>query len=109
LALLLALVAGRAVTLYHSKRRSAVKLALTGKGWQGLLEVSLFAAVNIWIIEVLAYSLGLPFRLFPYPFTLELVSSIPVSMGGVVLVVSGFIFFITGPQGTGGLLAAGHR
>ena len=93
LALFLFLFVGRTVYLRRRKKVTAITLSTGNKGTQGILEVSLFVAVNVWIAEVLLYALHRDFRIFPWPLDIKLIDSMPGQVIGVVLAVLGFVIF----------------
>jgi len=64
LALFLFLVVGISIYIRKTEKIEAVRLTLKDKGLPGFLEISLFAVVNIWIVEVLLYALHTDFRYF---------------------------------------------
>jgi protein-S-isoprenylcysteine O-methyltransferase Ste14 len=102
LGVFLLLVAGRTLYLRWRRKINAFTLVHARRSWHGFLEVSLFAAVNVWIIEVLLHSLPVRASLFPWPLTISLVDAAPAGVAGAVFVLAGFAFFILG------LLAMGN-
>ena len=57
LALFLAIVVSRTVSLIVRRRINPIALRLAGKGWLGVIEVAFFAQVNLWAMAVVAYVL----------------------------------------------------
>ena len=84
------------MTLYvrRSRKIKAVKLTAKNKGIQGILEISLFAVVVAWAIEVVMYARNEDFRIFPPPLDLQLIQSAITGIIGVTLVVLGFVICI---------------
>ena len=73
---------------------NAFTLGMSHERLQNFLEISLFIAVNIWIIETLFSALNLDFRIFPPPLHLPLFDSLTLKSIGAFLIVLGFAAFI---------------
>jgi protein-S-isoprenylcysteine O-methyltransferase Ste14 len=98
--LFLALVVGRTVSLHLREKTTPITLSL-GKGFLGFVELSLFAGVNLWALAVIAYSLPLELRPFPWLFGTPLVDTLPAKIAGAILVVVAFVLFISALRALG--------
>jgi len=101
LAIFLLLFAGRTLYLRWRRNINAFTLVHPQRGWQGFLEISLFIGVNVWIAEVLLYSLPVRSSLFPWPFTISLIDAAAARAARAVLVFAGFAFFVLGLMALG--------
>lgn len=94
LALFLGIFLGRTLHLRIRDRITAITLGVGGKGWRGLVELALFVQVNVWAAEVILYSIGANFHLFPWPLDIHLIDSLPVKLVGAALILLGLALFI---------------
>jgi len=95
LAVFLFLFMGKTLYLRLGKKVNAFTLTTRNKGIQGVLEISLFVAVNVWIMEILFYSLHLDFQIFPSPLDIKLLNLFPLKILGVILLVLAFAVFVS--------------
>ena len=94
LALFLLVFAGRTAYLLISKHINPITLRIGKNRVLGIIEISLFVAVNLWAVEVIFYSLNLDLRLFPWPLSLQLIHLVPLQVLGAILIVLGFVVCI---------------
>lgn len=93
LALFLSIFLGRTLYLRIRQKITAITLDVR-KGWRGLVEVVLFALVNLWAIEVVLYAIQADFHLFPALLHTPLLNGILTKVGGLTLVAVGLALFI---------------
>jgi protein-S-isoprenylcysteine O-methyltransferase Ste14 len=98
--LFLALVVGRTISLRVRERTRPITLSLS-KGFLGFVELSLFVGVNLWALAVIAYSLPLDLRPFPWLFGTPLIDAAPAKIAGVILIVVAFVLFISALRALG--------
>jgi protein-S-isoprenylcysteine O-methyltransferase Ste14 len=96
----LALVVGRTISLRVRERTDPITLSLS-KGFLGLMELSLFIGVNLWALAVLAYSLPLESRPFPWLLGTPLIDAPPTKTAGATLIVVAFVLFISALRALG--------
>lgn len=94
LAFFLIVFVGRTLYLRFSKNINPITLGVGKKGFKRIVELAFFGGLLVWIIEVLLYALPTEFRLFPAPFHMQLIDSMPAKLIGFVLVNISFIIFI---------------
>jgi protein-S-isoprenylcysteine O-methyltransferase Ste14 len=94
LAVFLILVVGRTMHLLIHKKVNPITLGLGRKGKTGLMEVLLFAGVNLWAVAVVLCALSLERPLFTWPCRVRLVDAMPVKLMGVATVIGAFVLFV---------------
>jgi protein-S-isoprenylcysteine O-methyltransferase Ste14 len=98
--LFLALVVGRTISLHIREKTNPITLSLS-KGFLGFMELSLFVGVNLWAFAVIAYSLPLELRPFPWLFGIPLIGTVPAKIAGMILIVGAFVLFISALRALG--------
>ena len=94
LAVFLILVVGRAVRLRFRRKVNPIALGLGSKGKLGLMEVLLFAGVNLWAVAVVLCALSVeqpPFARFCRGW---LVDTLPAKLLGVAMILCAFVLFV---------------
>jgi protein-S-isoprenylcysteine O-methyltransferase Ste14 len=86
LALLVALVAGRAVYLRWAHGIQAFTVARGKRGLAWLVELAFLPFLLAWMTEVVLHATNARFRLFPWPLDLRLVDSDVFGVVGAVLI-----------------------
>ena len=94
LALFLIIFTAKTLSLWLGKGINPIVLGVGKKGSQRLAELSFVILLAAWIIELLLYSLGTGFRLFPPPLNMVLIDANAAKLLGLALVTAGFIIFI---------------
>jgi protein-S-isoprenylcysteine O-methyltransferase Ste14 len=94
LALFLAIVLQRAISLRLRRRINPIRLGLDHAGLRRLVAALLFLLVAVWALEVVFYAIGRPARIFPHPFTMIVIGGAPARLAGVALTLIGFALFI---------------
>jgi hypothetical protein len=69
-------------------------LGVGKKGFQRIVEFSLFVGLAAWIVVVFLYASGGEAELFPAPFDAQLVDSAPVKWVGVASITAGLVIFV---------------
>lgn len=85
---------GRTLQMRLTKNVKPFRLGIAKKGFQGLVEISFFVILPVWIIEVYLSALHTNFRLLPVFFQIVLVDNWLAKFIGALLVVIGLIVFI---------------
>jgi protein-S-isoprenylcysteine O-methyltransferase Ste14 len=83
-------------TLYLRLKRNINPIAIGG-GKKGLLlavEVFAFVALLVWMFEILLYAFHSEFRIFPWPFNIQLLDSTIAKIVGVVSTSFGCVLFV---------------
>jgi len=102
LAVFLALFTGKAVYLRRQKKISAIKINIfTREGLRHVFEIILFLLVNFWTFCLLAYSLKTAFGTFPNLLEFKLFNLTGLKITGLILIISGFVFYILGLKSLG--------
>ncbi|MEK6280216.1 MAG: isoprenylcysteine carboxylmethyltransferase family protein [Acidobacteriota bacterium] len=82
-------------TLYlRSRNINPIAIGGGKKGFVLAVEVFAFTALLAWIIEILLYACHSEFRIFPWPFNVQLIDSQIAKLIGVVLISLGALLFI---------------
>jgi protein-S-isoprenylcysteine O-methyltransferase Ste14 len=92
--IVLAIVAGRALSLRVGKNITAIAI---GGGKQGLvfaIEIISFIGLVVWIVEILLHAFHSQFKIFPAAWERLLIESTPAKTLGVVLISAGLLIFI---------------
>lgn len=83
-------------TTFLRMRRNLNPIVIGG-GKRGLLlivEIAAFAALLLWMIEVVLYAVHSSFHVFPWPFDVVVIDSYVLKVVGAILIVVGLIVFI---------------
>jgi protein-S-isoprenylcysteine O-methyltransferase Ste14 len=94
LAVFLLLVVGRTVHLRIRSRVNPITLDLVSKGKTGLMEVLLFAGVNLWAVAVVFCALSLEPAPLAWPCRVRLVDALPAKLLGVTMIFCAFAIFV---------------
>ena len=94
LALFLILVVGRTMHLLIHKKVNPITLDLARKGRAGLMEILLFASVNLWAVAVVLCTLSLERPPFAWICNVQLVDAMPAKLLGVTVIICAFVTFV---------------
>lgn len=94
LAVFLILVVGRTVHLRFHKKVNPITLDLGSKGKLGLMEVLLFAGVNLWAVAVVLCALSVERSPFAWVCGGRLVDALPAKLLGVAMILCAFVLFV---------------
>jgi protein-S-isoprenylcysteine O-methyltransferase Ste14 len=94
LAVFLILVVGRTVHLLIHRKVNPITLGLGSKGKLGLIEVLLFAGVNLWAVAVILCALSVEHPSFAWVCCVQLVDALPAKLLGVSLILCAFVLFV---------------
>lgn len=89
------LVTARIIYLRSARRINPVAVGRGKKGFQFIFEVYAFAALAVWMLEVISYSLHASFRILPSVLHLQLLNSSVAKIIGVLLITTGFVILIS--------------
>jgi protein-S-isoprenylcysteine O-methyltransferase Ste14 len=90
----LTLIVGRTIQVRTRSKVNPIKLNLITKGKTGVMEVLLFAGVNLWAFGVILCALSIirpPFTWFCSP---QLLDSMPTRLVGAALILTAFTIFV---------------
>jgi protein-S-isoprenylcysteine O-methyltransferase Ste14 len=94
LALFLILVVGRTMHLLIRRKVNPITLGLARKGTTGLMEVLLFAGVNLWAVVVVLCALSVECPLCSWTCSARLVDATPAKLLGVTMILCAFAIFV---------------
>lgn len=94
LALFLILVVGRTMHLLIRRKVNPITLGLGTKGRTGLMEVLLFAGVNLWAVVVVLCALSVECPLCVWTCSARLVDAMPAKLLGVAMILCAFTIFV---------------
>ena len=94
LAAFLTLVVWRTVNLLIRSKVNPLTFSPVRKGKSGILEVLLFAGVNLWAMAVVFCSLSLEGPMFAWPCSVRLLDAMPAKLLGITLILCGFVTFV---------------
>ena len=94
LAVFLILVVGRTVRLRFRRKVNPIALGLGSKGKLGLMEILLFAGVNLWAVAVVLCALSVEQPPFAWVCGLRLVDALPAKLLGIALILCAFVLFV---------------
>lgn len=94
LAVFLFLVVGRTVRLRFRRKVNPIALGLGSKGALGLMEILLFAGVNLWAVAVVLCALSVERPPFAWLCRGRLVDALPAKLLGVALILCAFVLFV---------------
>ena len=95
LGLFLGLVIGKTIYLKEKNKISAIKINIfSSEGRKHSFEIIMFLLVNLWTFGVLFYALNQSFNTFPALPQLRFFDILGLKITGLVLISTGFIFFI---------------
>ncbi len=94
LAVFLITVVGQSIRIRVRKRVNPITLRLARKGKKGLVEVLLFAAVNLWATAVVISVLSPASPLLAWPGSVPLVDAVPIRLLGATMIICAFVIFI---------------
>jgi protein-S-isoprenylcysteine O-methyltransferase Ste14 len=94
LATFLILVVGRTVHLLIRRKVNPITLGRARKGKTGLMEVLLFAGVNLWAVAVVLCALALERPPLTWPCSVRLVDAILAKLLGVTVILCAFVIFV---------------
>ncbi|HSR34333.1 MAG TPA: isoprenylcysteine carboxylmethyltransferase family protein [Anaerolineae bacterium] len=94
LAVFLILVVGRTMHLLIHRKVNPITLGLMRKGKAGLMEVLLFAGVNLWAIAVVLCALQFQHTPFAWICSARLVNAMPAKLLGVAMILCAFVIFV---------------
>lgn len=94
LAVFLIVFAGRSVYLRFCRNINPFALGVGKRGLRRVVEFGFLVIFALWVIEVLATSLALDWRVFPAPLQWRLLDASPLRIAGVALVTAGSGVFI---------------
>lgn len=92
-AVFLVILVGKIFHLRLGRNINPIAIGGGKKGFRLVFELISFGGLLLWIVEVLLYAFHSGFRIFPWPFDMQLVSSQPVKLFGVAFALSGLIVF----------------
>jgi len=92
----LILFGGRSISIKLKEKINPIKLNFKNNGFKRIIEVAVFALVNIFVFETLFYSIDIKFKIFPFPLNIKIFDLFFLKIFGVVLILAGFAFFIKG-------------
>jgi protein-S-isoprenylcysteine O-methyltransferase Ste14 len=92
--LFLSVVVVQTMRLVIRKRFNPITLSVGRKGLLGVMEVALFAGVNLWIVLILFQVLPLKVRPLAWLFGSQMVGTMLSKVVGVLLIGGGFVLFI---------------
>jgi protein-S-isoprenylcysteine O-methyltransferase Ste14 len=84
----------KAAYLRISRNITAIVAGRDSRGLARVFEITAFAGLVFWIVEVLSYALHSSIRILPEAFHSQLFDSFPAKIGGVLLISVGLIVFI---------------
>jgi protein-S-isoprenylcysteine O-methyltransferase Ste14 len=90
----LILIVGRTMHLLIHRKVNPITLGLAGKGKTGLMEVLLFAGVNLWAVVVVFCALSLEGPPFVWTCGVRLVDGPPAKWLGVAMVLCAFVLLV---------------
>jgi protein-S-isoprenylcysteine O-methyltransferase Ste14 len=90
----LILIVGRTIHLLIRRKVNPITLGLAGKGKTGLMEVLLFAGVNLWAAVVVFCALSIERPPFAWPCRVRLVDATAAKLLGVAMVLCAFVLFV---------------
>jgi protein-S-isoprenylcysteine O-methyltransferase Ste14 len=90
----LILIVGRTMHLLIHRKVNPITLGLAGKGKTGLMEILLFAGVNLWAVAVVFCALSLERPPFAWPCRVRLVDAPPAKWLGVAMVLCAFVLLV---------------
>jgi protein-S-isoprenylcysteine O-methyltransferase Ste14 len=94
LTVFLTLVVGRTMHLLIRRKVNPITLDLVRKGKTGLMEVLLFAGVNLWAVAVVFCALSLERPPFAWTCSVRLVDALPAKLLGVTVIICAFVIFV---------------
>jgi protein-S-isoprenylcysteine O-methyltransferase Ste14 len=94
LAAFLILVVGRTMHLLIRRKVNPITLGRVKKGGTGLMEVLLFAGVNLWAVAVVICAVSLERPPFAWPCSVRLVDAMPAKLLGVAMIICAFVLFV---------------
>jgi protein-S-isoprenylcysteine O-methyltransferase Ste14 len=94
LALFLILVVGRTMHLLIRAKINPITLGLGSKGKTGLMEVLLFAGVNLWAVVVVLCALSIEWPPLVWTCRVRLVDAMPAKLLGVAMILCAFTIFV---------------
>jgi protein-S-isoprenylcysteine O-methyltransferase Ste14 len=94
LAVFLITVVGQSIHIRLRKRVNPIALDLWRKGKWGLVEILLFASVNLWAAAVVIRALSPKSSPFVWPCGVRPLDAIPAKLLGVTMILCAFVVFI---------------
>src|SRR5262245_48197020 len=94
LAVIILVFVGRSVFLRFARNINPFALGVGKHGLRRVVEVGFLVIFALWVIEVLATSLALDWRVFPAPLQWQFWDSLSSRIAGVALVTTGGAVFI---------------
>jgi protein-S-isoprenylcysteine O-methyltransferase Ste14 len=94
LALFLILVVGRTMHLLIHQKVNPITLGLVRKGKAGLMEILLFASVNLWAVAVVLCTLSLKRPTLAWICSVRLVDAMLAKLLGVTVIICAFVIFV---------------
>lgn len=94
LAVFLLAFAGRSVYLRFGGNINPFALGVGKRGLRRVVEVGFLVIFALWVVEILATSLAVDWRVFPPPLRQLLLDSLSSQIAGVALVTAGVAVFI---------------
>src|SRR5687768_15329299 len=89
----LVIMLGKIFYLRWSRNINPIAIGGGKKGLRLAFELISFGGLLLWMIEVLLYAFHSGFRVFPWPFDMQLVNSQPLKVIGIVLTSVGLFVF----------------
>jgi protein-S-isoprenylcysteine O-methyltransferase Ste14 len=84
-------ITAKAVLLRVGKGINPIAVGRGKKGFQLVFEIYAFLGLAVWMIEILLRALGSRFRIFPSSVHIQLFDSPTAKIGGMLLIILGFI------------------
>jgi protein-S-isoprenylcysteine O-methyltransferase Ste14 len=94
LTVFLILVIRRTVHLLIRRKVNPITLGLVRKGKTGLMEVLLFAGVNLWVVAVILCALSLEHPPFAWVCSVRLADAVPAKLLGATMIICAFVIFV---------------
>jgi protein-S-isoprenylcysteine O-methyltransferase Ste14 len=85
---------GRTLYLRFCRNIRVFTLGVAKRGAQRVVELSFLFALAAWLVEIFLYTQPGGVRLFPGPFTMQIIDWVPIKLTGAALIVVGQIIFL---------------
>jgi len=94
LAVFLGLFLGVAIYIKRKDNLNAISLKFGRDGVRNLIEILSFVFTNLWIFAILLYLISPDVRSYMTVLDINLLNILPVKIIGLILIITGFIFYI---------------
>ncbi len=91
----LAVFIGRSIFLYTRHEINPFVLGVGKTGFHRFIELSFLVGFSCWVVEILIQVFHWEWHIFGGFFVLQIIDLVPVKVLGMILIVLGFLFFVS--------------